>query len=195
MRKSGQLILATTSFCAIAGFFLAWTNSITKTPIEEARRAEMIDALRKVLPECDNDTLSDVKTLKDDKGREWTFHIARMKGSYVGAAFRVVSPEGYGGPIETLVGVRADASVNGIEIIRAEKETPGLGAKIKEPAFLKQFGRHSASDLAWAAIVKDGGQIDAITGATISSRAVTKSVGEGLRIFANNAALIADAEH
>ena len=193
MKKSIQLIAAPTILCVVAGFLLAWAHSVTKAPIERARKAEMIAALRKVLPECDNDVLADVKVFKDNKGQAWTFHIARLKGSYVGTAFLADSRKGYGGAISTLVGVRADATVNGIEIISADKETPGLGAKVRERFFRCQFTNRSALDLAWDALTKDGGQINAITGATISSRAVTAAVRTGLQIFASHAAEISGA--
>jgi len=191
MKETIRLIVALTVFCVVAGFLLAWTNSMTRAPIETARKAEMISAFRKVLPECDNDIIADSKVFKDDKGKEWTFYAARLRGTYVGTAFSSTSEHGYGGPIEILVGVLSNSTVNGIEILHADNETPGLGSKIKERGFRGQFKGRSASDTKGVAVTKDGGRIDAITGATISSRAVTAAVRAGLEVYAIHAAEIA----
>ena len=194
MKKTIQLVATLTIFCVVVGFLLAWTNSITKAPIETALKKEMIAALSKVLPEHDNDIVTDVKAFKDKAGKEWTFYVARLKGTYRGTAFCSTSERGYGGTIEVLVGVLPDAAVNGMEILRADKETPGLGSKIREQGFRIQFKGKSASDTKWAAVTKDGGQIDAVTGATISSRAVTEAVSAGLKMYAIHAAEITGAE-
>lgn len=194
MKETLQPIVVLTLFCVVAGFLLAWTNSVTKASIETARKAELIAALHKVLPACDNDIIADAKVFKDGKGKDWTFYVARLKGTYGGTAFRSTSEHGYGGTIEVLVGVLPDATVNGVEILRADKETPGLGSKIKEQGFRTQFKGKSASDTKWAAVTKDGGRVDAITGATISSRAVAEAVGAGLNMYALHAAEITGAE-
>ena len=101
----------------------------------------------------------------------------------LGVAFRTSSRKGYGGRIDVLVGVLPDGTVNGIEITE-QKESPGLGTKVAQPAFTDQFkGKKAPDATAWSKIKKDNGQIQAITGATISSRAVSEAVRSGLAVF------------
>lgn len=189
MKELVRMVIVLTVFCVAAGGLLAWTDAATKPRIEAARRAELVEALRKVLPECDNDVVADAKTVTED-GREWTFYVGKKGGAPVGAAYRT-SADGYGGPVDALVGVLADGTVRQVVILQADKETPGLGSKIKTAGFLGKFASRSARDTAWAAVRKDGGQIEAITGATISSRAVAKAIKAGLDVYARHAAELA----
>jgi Na+-translocating ferredoxin:NAD+ oxidoreductase subunit G len=184
LKDAIKMIGATAIFCLVAGLLLAWTNKITKDPIEKAQRMELINGLRRVLPECDNDLLADAKTVEDN-GAKWTFYPGRKDGKCVGVAFRTSSGKGYGGLIQVLVGVLPDGTINKLEI-GENKETPGLGTKVKNESFTKQFIGKSASDTRWAAVKKDGGEIQAITGATISSRAVSDAVKTGLDVFARH---------
>ncbi|MFA6548841.1 MAG: FMN-binding protein [Candidatus Margulisiibacteriota bacterium] len=85
-----------------------------------------------------------------------------------------VSPRGYSSTINLLVGIDAQGKVIGIKVLD-QKETPGLGASIVKPDFLKQFIGKSARDP-----IEVKNDVDAITGATISSRAVCKGVREAL---------------
>jgi electron transport complex protein RnfG len=80
--------------------------------------------------------------------------------------------------------------INGIEIL-SHLETPGLGAKIREAKFKDRFENRNLSNTAWA-VKKDGGDIDGITGATISSRAVIKRVKEGLEFYRDHRTSIVD---
>jgi len=93
----------------------------------------------------------------------------------VGHAF-MTNGKGYGGKIGILIGLETDRSIRGIRII-SHQETPGLGTKITGSGFLGQFAGLSVDKLA---LRKDGGSIDAITGATISSRAVAEGVVAGI---------------
>ncbi|MBM4143557.1 MAG: RnfABCDGE type electron transport complex subunit G [Lentisphaerae bacterium] len=185
MSNGIRMLLVLTAFSVASGLVLAWTNAVTRAPIENARRAEFLAALRSVLPACDNDVAADCVAVVEG-GRTWTNHVARKGGVYAGAAFRA-SADGYGGPIELMVGLRADGTVNGLAVVAADRETPGLGSRIKEAAFLDRFKGRSARDARWCAVRKDGGEIDAITGATISSRAVAQAVRAGLEAYAGHA--------
>lgn len=178
-----------TVICALSGFILAYANRVTQAPIEESRRKEKLDALKKVLPPCDNEPDKAVCKLAES-GRDWVFHVARKGGEYAGTAFVASSSKGYSGLIEVLVGVRADGTVGGIEIL-TQNETPGLGTKITDPAnpFRVQFPGRDAAGTKWK-LKKDGGDIDGITGATISSRAVTEAVAEGLDVYCRHKAEI-----
>lgn len=89
-------------------------------------------------------------------------------------------PAGYGGVIETVVGVSSSGNVSGVSVVR-HSETPGLGANITGGEFQRRFvGIPAGTEVK---VKKDGGQVDAITGATVSSRAVANAVNEALRVF------------
>ncbi|NQT94763.1 MAG: RnfABCDGE type electron transport complex subunit G, partial [Lentisphaerae bacterium] len=169
-----------TVICLVAGLLLAWVNDLTAGPIAAAAREEKMAAIRNVLPPCDNDPDADKKVIAGDE-HEWTFYVAREEGRYVGAAFEAVSKEGYGGTIRIMVGVTADGNVNGMAVL-AHKETPGLGAKIKGDEFRQQFSNWSIRKTRWS-VKKDGGDIQAITAATISSRAVAAAMRKGLEVY------------
>ena len=101
----------------------------------------------------------------------------------IGIVFRVF-PQGYGGPIPITVGLDNEGTITGIRIASAAEgmsETPGLGAKITEPLFTEQFRGKCAAE---AALEQDGGAIQAITAATISSRAVSEGVKKGIEKYA-----------
>ncbi len=164
----------------IAGLLLAGVNRLTTDPIKRTKKKVRLEAIKKVLPECDNDPIEDKVTIKKD-GREWTFYVALQKDSYAGAAFQTSSQKGYGGKIELMVGVNNKNELQAIAIL-TQAETPGLGAKIEEPAFKKQFAGRDIKETRWK-VKKDGGDIDQITAATISSRAVVDAVEKGLKVY------------
>ena len=189
MKDFFRMVGVLTVICALSGYILAYTNRVTQAPIEESKRREKLDALKKVLPPCDNEP--DRTVFKaTEAGRDWTFYVARKDGGYAGAAFVASSSKGYAGLIEVLVGVKADGTICGIEIL-TQSETPGLGTKIADPAnpFRVQFPGRAAAGTKWK-LKKDGGDLDGITGATISSRAVAEAAGEGIEVFGRHKAEI-----
>lgn len=185
MKDTVKMLGTLTAFLFVAGLLLAATYQVTKDPIEAARQKETLDALRKVLPPCDNDVVADARAIIDGN-TTWTFYVARQAGAFAGSAFRSVAP-GYGGDIEVLVGLTPEGAVTRTEILVADKETPGLGSKVREPGFRDGFNGRAATDSARVAVAKDGGDVQAITGATISSRAVCKAVRLGLEVYARHA--------
>lgn len=183
MKEAIRLVVALTLFCVAAGILLAWTNSATRAPIAKAKDEERLAILRKVLPDSDNNLLADAMKVVDN-GTNWVFYVGKRAGQATGVAFSSTSKRGYGGSIEVMVGLKPDGTVRFVEIAAAPAETPGLGTKVKETKFRDQFRDRSASDLKWAKVTKDGGAIQAVTGATISSRAVVEAVRNGLAAFA-----------
>lgn len=104
-------------------------------------------------------------------------------GKTLGYVVTTVSKEGYGGEIEISVGILSDGTVNGIEILSIN-ETAGLGMKAAEPAFKDQFRNVKTEKFE---VKKDNpsGNVDALSGATITSRAVTSAVNAGLAYYQN----------
>jgi len=182
IKETIKLIAVLTLFCVISGFLLAWVNIQTKAPIEASKKAEMSQAFAKILPPYDNDIISDSITT-NYMGKELKFYIGKKDGRISGIAFISESQRGYGGKIVIACGISTeDKTIKGIEILEAN-ETPGLGSKIRDTKFLSQFSGKSTVNSEWAKVKKDMGDIDAITGATISSRAVAEAVKIGLDAF------------
>ncbi len=146
-------IIFITIIVLISVSLLTWTESITKND------SQMLGVLEEMFP-----TMSEY-TFEND------IYIIYADGAEIGYAFFTVG-KGYKGDIDILVGLEDKTTIKGIIIILQE-ETPGLGARIAEISFADKFTGLNIVD---AVLSQDGGQIDAITGATISSRAVTEAV-------------------
>jgi len=183
MKDTVKLIAVLVIICAIAGSLLAWVHKVTYEPIQETERRVRNQAMQEVLPEYSNDPVAESVSVPDGEDT-WTFHVARKDGIYVGAAFETVTSKGYGGDIVIMVGVSADDKVQAIKILK-QKETPGLGAKVESPDWRGQFSGKNISETKWS-VKKDQGDIDQITAATISSRAVTEAVKKGLDVYTRN---------
>jgi electron transport complex protein RnfG len=186
MKDMSRLLITLTLIAAGAGLILSLVESVTREPIKEQRRLQMLKALSAVLPAFDNSPDSDIVNLEngvDKKGQplQVRFYRARKDNQLVGTAFKVVAPDGYSGNIEVMVGVKPDQQINAIEIL-AHAETPGLGSKIEEPRFKDLFKDKSLDNADWR-VKKDGGQFDQITGATISPRAIVVAVKKGLEFY------------
>jgi electron transport complex protein RnfG len=166
-----------------AGLLLAGVNRLTTEPIRNTKKKVKLAAIKKVLPECDNDPVEDSLTITTNKTK-WTFYVALQDGEYTGAAFQTFSGKGYGGRINMMVGVNSNDAIQAIAIL-THAETPGLGAKIEDPAFKNQFRGKDLRKTKWK-VKKDKGDIDHITAATISSRAVVDAVRKGVNVYLAN---------
>ena len=183
MKEIFRLCFVLTLIGAVCAAVMAFVDQETKAPIEKSKTAEKMDAVKVVMPLADNDLEKDQVTVKDeDMQMEMTFFPGKKDGVVIGAAFVAVAPGGYAGPIEVLVGVDTAGVVTGVEIVK-HAETPGLGSKITTPLFKGQFVGKSVKDPANWSVMKDGGPFKQITGATISSRAVTTAIATGLEFL------------
>lgn len=145
--------------CILAGGSLAIVNAVTKPIIILRRKAEEEASLRKVMPGAQN--FEAVKS-----GEEIIYYKLRDKeGKFIGVAFKARG-KGYSSVIETMVGMKRDGTIPAIKIL-SQNETPGLGNNIGETSFMARFSGKNTQDLSG---------VQAITGATISSRAVINSV-------------------
>lgn len=175
-----KMVAVLTIICGVAALALAQVYNVTKEPIEQAERNEQLKAIKAVLPPYDNDPLKEVEK-HEYEGAEYEFCVGKKAGEIVGRAVKVKSEAGYGGAIEIMLGIGPDAKITGIYILK-HAETPGLGAKIVEKSFTEQFvGKSLAKSK--ICVKKDGGDIDQITGATISPRAVCLGVRQGLLAY------------
>jgi electron transport complex protein RnfG len=176
MKDIARMVLVLVAVCAVAALGLAKVYDLTKEPIREAKRAEMLRALVAVLPDFDNAPDRDVVTMDGA-----IYYPGTKKGRLTGTAIPVATSEGYGGNIEALVGVDPQGRVTRVAVL-AHAETPGLGSKFDDPGYLAQFEGKTLVSTRWA-VKKDGGDFDQITGATITPRALVKAMKRGLEGF------------
>lgn len=183
MKEIFRLCCVLTLIGAICAAVMSFVDQKTQEPIAKSKAAEKVDAMKIVVPPSDNDLAKDAVMVEDkDLGMNIVFFPAKKAGVTVGAAFVVVAPNGYSGNIEIMVGVDTAGAVTGLEILK-HAETPGLGSKIETPGFKGQYIGKSIKNPATWAVVKDGGSFKQITGATISSRAVTTAIASGLELL------------
>ena len=197
MKDIGRLLLALTLIAAGAGLILSLVEGLTREPIKEQRRIQMLKALSAVLPDFDNSPDTDTVTLQsgvDKKGKpiQIIFYRGRKAEQLVGTAFKVVAPDGYSGNIEVMVGVKPDEKLKAVEIL-SHAETPGLGSRITETWFKDMFKNKGLDNADWR-VKKDGGEFDQITGATISPRAIVGAVKKGLEFYRDHKQKIVAAQ-
>ena len=173
-----NMVFVLTIICAVSALLLSIVFNVTKEPIAMQKRLEMINAIKSVLPK---DTVNDPLKDKIEINKREIYIGKDKSGNITGVAFKCVTNEGYGGKIEIMLGLKPDGTINAIEIL-SHSETPGLGAKITEKWFKDQFKGRNLKNTHWK-VKKDGGDIDQITGATISPRAVTKAIYNGLLFY------------
>ncbi len=155
----------------VAGVLLSLTYVTTKPAIESGRQAKRIASLKAVLPAFDNDPIAQSYLNKEDPTT--IFYPARLNGVDVGMAVQATSSQGFSGDVILITGFTPEGKITKISVL-SQKETPGLGTKMTLPEFMNQFeGKSVEKPLA---VKKDGGEIDAITAATISSRAAVDAV-------------------
>lgn len=164
MREIWKLAWKLLLIAAVAGLSLGFTNALTEGPIAEQQKIEANAARLRVLPTAvDFELVSEKESGIDDA------YAGKANGETVGYTAKITT-KGYGGPIEVTVGMNLEGTITGISVGGANfAETAGLGAKTKDAAFTDQFRDHDAP-------VTLNQDVQAVTGATISSKAVTDAV-------------------
>lgn len=190
MKDAAMLTIIT----LIAGLLLGFVYEVTKEPIKvqqaltkqksfqavfiDATQFEKFDAFNvenalKVLSEAgyEQETIDEAVEALDDSG------------NVLGYVMQVTTSEGYGGDITFSLGIRLDGTVNGYEILRIS-ETAGLGMKAKDGSFKEQYANKNVDSFVYT---KTGAsaenEIDAISGATITTNAITNGVNAGIAYF------------
>ncbi len=147
---------------------LGYVYVLTKGPIENTKKEAEIGAIKNVLPNFDNDPTKDV--LRVDG---LAFYICKNAGELVGCAVKTYTDKGFSGHFEIMVGFKPDGTIYKTAILD-QKETPGLGDKMKTK-WKDQFNEKNPA--AYKLLVKkDGGDVDAITASTITSRAFCDAI-------------------
>jgi Na+-translocating ferredoxin:NAD+ oxidoreductase subunit G len=161
----------------ISSSVLGYVYEVTKEPIAEAQKAKKVKAIKEVVAEFDNNPLDEMYKIAPQSVMDsLEVYPAKNGEELVGNAIRTYSPEGYAGNIWLMVGFQPDGSISKITVLE-HKETPGLGTKMSDDKFKSQFYGKNPSTFNLK-VKKDGGQIDALSGATITSRAFGKAVQE-----------------
>ncbi len=177
--KEYRDIIILVLFAVIAGGALSGVYGMTREQIAATEKLERTNALKAVLP-----TLSAAATevIIDKDGLKIPAVLDSANGTFSGAVLELETKKGYAGTIKFMVGVDKDRHVTGLYIL-AQNETPGLGTKAKSQTWWGQFLGKGQDNFKFK-VKKDGGDADAITAATITSRAVTNQVDLGLNALA-----------
>ncbi|RDC50286.1 RnfABCDGE type electron transport complex subunit G [Acinetobacter sp. RIT592] len=165
--------------CAVASLMLSLTNNITAPVIEQRNIQANNESRQEVLQVAEE--FSEVKDVKGDLIEE--VYQGTKGGEVVGYTIKT-TPKGYGGKVEVMVGISNDGKISGVKIGN-HSETPGLGSKSADPSFKDQYnGKSTKTPLN---IVKGNASnendIVAISGATITSKAVTAGVNAAMDVY------------
>ena len=167
------------AICIVCSSLLAGVYALTKEPIDAAAKAKNEAAIMEVLPSSAV-TIEEEITI-DFEGASYAYNLAYdEQGNTVGCAINV-SPVGFGGPIAIKVGFDANGVIWNTKVL-SQAETPGLGAKCVEPSFSDQFKGFDPSQKKLS-VKKDGGDVDAITASTITSRAYADGIALAVKVF------------
>lgn len=194
MSQTAKNIIVITSITIVAGFILGYVNDITKEPIAQQELAskqaayqavfqtgdsfddlgeDVVNQLNEYLPESgfENETVTEALVAKDASGNQ------------LGYVFGVVTNQGYGGEISLSLGVASDGTFLGYEVLSIS-ETAGLGMNATTDEFKNQFAGKNVSRFNYTKTGKTADyEIDAISGATITTNAVVNAVNAGIACY------------
>lgn len=179
-----NMILSLTGFSIVAGGLLGWVNAATAEPIAQANAKALSDAIAVVIPGFDNNPAEEAETVEVE-GTTYKIYPATQGGKPIGAAVEA-SANGFGGTLTVLVGFDTEGNIIDYSLL-SHAETPGLGSKASD-----WFKKGAKGDITGKnpgtqslTVSKDGGEIDAITASTITSRAFLQAVNNAWAAYMN----------
>ena len=179
-----NMALALTGFSVIAGGLLGWVNDVTAGPIAQANAKTLSDAIAVVVPGFDNNP-AETPEVVEVSGATYKIYKATKGGEFIGAAVES-SSNGFGGTLTVLVGFDPEGNIIDYSLL-SHAETPGLGSKaadwFKKGAKGDITGKNPGEQA--LTVNKDGGQIDAITASTITTRAFLLAVNNAYAAYKN----------
>ena len=180
-----NMFLSLTIICVCVGGILAVVNELTKAPIEQSKKAKLENAIREVVPEFDNSPSEEVFYGKISGGDSLKIFPAKKAGQLVGVAVESNSMKGFSGEVRIIVGFDPEGKIINYAVLQHE-ETPGLGDKMNlwvraDKNNQNILGKNLSSGI--LKVSKDGGDVDAITAATITSRAFLDAVNRAYAAF------------
>ncbi len=177
-----NMVVTLTIITMVSGGVLGFVYEITKKPIALAKTQKKMAALRKVLPDFDNKPHLEMKKFSSkDPKYSYEIYPASKNNQFVGVAVRSFSKNGFSGLVWVMVGIDATGKVHNTAVLE-HKETPGLGTKIADIRFTQQFQGKNRQNFKFQ-VKQDGGDVDGITAATISSRAFAEGVDNALGAY------------
>ena len=177
------MLLVLTGVTVISVALLAYVNELTKEPIAQANAKALSDAVNMVVPGFDNDPIAE-KKMQEVDGVQYAVYPATKGGEFIGAAVEA-SAMGFGGELKVLVGFDAEGNIIDYSLL-SHVETPGLGSKAADWFKKGQNGDITSKNPGKAPLTvsKDGGEVNAITASTITSRAFLKAVNTAYAAYA-----------
>lgn len=176
MRNKMKPTISLVVICFVIAFCLAYVNSLTQDKIVERITLKAEEQRKQVLPEADS-----FKKIENWQGKDASGYIREVYAAYAGQKLigyvLSAAPKGYGGEIQVTVGIASNQTISGVRI-GDNKETPGLGSKASEGSFINQYLNKSVKNVFKVVKIKPSAdnEIQAISGATITSKAVTAAV-------------------
>ena len=177
-----NMVLVLTGVTVIAGALLGYVNELTKGPIAEANAKALSDAIALVVPGFDNNPAEAPESI-DLNGATYRIYKATKGGEFIGAAVES-SANGFGGALNVLVGFDKEGNIIDYSLL-SHAETPGLGSKAADWFKKGQKGDITGKNPGKGALVvnKDGGDVDAITASTITTRAFLNAVNNAYAAY------------
>jgi len=169
-----NMALSLTLIALVSSALLGFVYEITKEPIALSNFNKKLNAIKQVVPEFSNNPNDEMFRLPTGEGDSLDIYPAKKDDIIVGYAVNTYTSKGFSGNISLMAGFKPDGTIINISVLE-QKETPGLGTKMVEPQFKDQFNDKNPGEFALK-VKKDGGQVDAITAATISSRAFCDAI-------------------
>ena len=178
--KNMVIVLFVVTF--VASLSVTAVYEVTKEPIALSKEKKIRDAIAAVVPEFDNNP-SETKVVQQDGDEEIVIYTAKKGDEVSGYAIETYTKKGFGGEISLMVGFLSDGTIYRVETL-SHNETPGLGNKIERSKsdFSVQFEGKNPEDFKLS-VKKDGGDVDAITASTISSRAFCDAVERAYEVY------------
>jgi len=169
-----NMVLSLTLISLVAAAGLGFVYEFTKEPIALSNLNKKVEAIKQVVPEFNNNPYNEMFRLPTGDGDSLDVFPAKKDNIIVGYAVTSFTKKGFSGNITIMAGFKPDGAIIDITVLE-HKETPGLGTKMVEPKFKDQFKQKNPAEFSLR-VKKDGGPVDAITAATISSRAFCDAV-------------------
>ncbi|MDR0429800.1 MAG: RnfABCDGE type electron transport complex subunit G [Tannerellaceae bacterium] len=180
-----NMLLSLTIICMSAGAILAGVNKVTSEPIALSKAAALEKAIKEVTPEFDNNPIKDAYKAVTSDGDSLLIYPANKDGKQVGVAVDSNTKMGFGGEIKVIVGFDAEGTLINYSVLQ-HAETPGLGSKMQE---WFRTDKNNQNILGKSltngnlTVSKDGGDVDAITASTITSRAFLNAINRAYSAY------------
>lgn len=175
-----NMVISLLVITLVAGLSLGFVQQVTKEPIANSKQQKQIEAISAVVPAFNNNPLETCEKVAVDDD-SLAVYTAQNGDEIVGYAILSSTNSGFGGNVQVMVGFNPDGTIYNTSVV-THQETPGLGDQMTTEKFRSQFIGFDCKTKK-AIVKKDGGDVDALTAATISSRAFCSAINKAYRAF------------